>query len=63
MNYQDELELIIRGCYPVLTIISNKETHVLDIAVGVAGKRRKKSANGPALQFRNAVHGAARRKN
>jgi hypothetical protein len=44
MNIQDELELLIRGCHPVLTIISNKETWVPDMAEGFADKRSNKSS-------------------
>jgi hypothetical protein len=71
MNYRDQLEQIIRGCYPVLTIISNKETHVPDVADGTARRGRKKSSNGLAAtgtsrtspRRRDAVHGGASRKN
>ncbi len=42
MNFQDELELLIRARYPILNIISNEETRVRDAVVHVANKRRKK---------------------
>jgi ATP-dependent 26S proteasome regulatory subunit len=42
VNFQDELELLIRARYPVLYIISNEETRVRDAVVEVANKRRKK---------------------
>ena len=42
MNFQDELELLIRARYPVLNIISNEETRVRDVVVEVANKRHKK---------------------
>ena len=43
MNFRDELEWLIRVRYPVLTIISNKETRVPGVVVAVANKRRKKA--------------------
>jgi hypothetical protein len=45
MNLQDELELLIRAHYPILTIISNKVTWVPSAAIKAASKRRKKPSS------------------
>jgi hypothetical protein len=45
VNFQDELESLIRSHYPVLTIISDKETRSWDMALRITNKRRKKSSN------------------
>jgi hypothetical protein len=42
VNFQDELELLVRARYPVLNIISNEETRVRDSVVEIATKRKKK---------------------
>ena len=42
MNFQDELELLIRARYPVINIVSNEETRVRNDVVEAANKRRKK---------------------
>jgi hypothetical protein len=42
VNFNDELELLIRARYPVIYIISTEERRVVDAVVEVATKRRKK---------------------
>jgi hypothetical protein len=42
MNFDAELELLIRARYPILYIISSEETRVQNVVVEVAGRRRKK---------------------
>jgi hypothetical protein len=70
MNFHDELELLIRAGYPVLTIISNKQTQVRDVTVEAANKRRKTSSSraeathaSTVLSQPDSVHGVAKRKN
>jgi hypothetical protein len=69
MNFHDELELLIRVGYPVLTIISNKDTRSGAAAIEVAAKRRKRSSSGAAATLTStsalpepgSVQGAAKR--
>src|SRR5665213_347184 len=42
MNFDAELELLIRARYPILYIISSEETRAQNVVLEVAGKRRKK---------------------
>jgi ATP-dependent 26S proteasome regulatory subunit len=42
MNFQDELELLIRARYPILYVISGEETRVQSAINDAAAKRRKK---------------------
>ena len=42
MNFQTELEILIRARYPILYIITSEEMRVQNVVVGVAQKRRKK---------------------
>jgi ATP-dependent 26S proteasome regulatory subunit len=42
MNFQAELETLIRARYPILYIISNEETRVQQLVVEIARKRQKK---------------------
>ncbi|HEX3720489.1 MAG TPA: AAA family ATPase [Verrucomicrobiae bacterium] len=42
MNFQDELELLIRARYPVLYIVSSEEMRLRDAVMDVANKRKKK---------------------
>ena len=71
MNFREELEFLIRARYPVLTIISNKPAWIPDVAVEIAGKRRKKSSKGAGeirtststLRQADTAQGATRRKN
>ena len=63
MNYHDELNLLIRSCHPVLTIISNKETAAATTGAGAFsrwGAPFLDSANAPR---RNGVFKPARRRN
>ncbi len=43
MNFQTELELLIRARYPILYIISSEELRVQAEVVEIAGKRQKKA--------------------
>ncbi len=42
MNFQTELETLIRARYPILYIISNEEMRVQNVVVEIAQKRQKK---------------------
>jgi ATP-dependent 26S proteasome regulatory subunit len=42
MNFDAELELLIRARYPILYIISSEETRAQNVVLEVAGRRRKK---------------------
>jgi SpoVK/Ycf46/Vps4 family AAA+-type ATPase len=42
MNFQAELETLIRARYPILYIVSSEELRALDVIVEVARKRQKK---------------------
>jgi ATP-dependent 26S proteasome regulatory subunit len=42
MNFDAELELLIRARYPILYIISSEETRAQNVVLEVANKRRKK---------------------
>src|SRR6516162_7860046 len=42
MNFQTELETLIRARYPILYIISSEELRVTNLAVEIAKKRQKK---------------------
>ena len=71
MNFHEELELLIRVGYPVLSIISSKQTWDLKAAVEFANKRRittsREAATPTSTYLRHqpsdTVQGAARRKN
>lgn len=72
MNFKDELEMLVRTGYPVLTIISNKQTCDPGFAVKVANKRRNYCLPGATgtpgstysqYQSSDAVEGAARQRN
>jgi hypothetical protein len=43
MNFQTELETLIRARYPILYIISSEELRVTNLAIEVAKKRQKKA--------------------
>src|SRR6516225_10489622 len=43
MNFQTELETLIRARYPILYIISSEELRVTNLAVEIAKKRQKKA--------------------
>lgn len=42
MNFQNELETLIRARYPIIYIISSEETRVQNVVVEIAQKRQKK---------------------
>jgi len=42
MNFQAELELLVRARYPILYVISSEETRAQEAVMAVAGQRRKK---------------------
>lgn len=42
MNFQAELETLIRARYPILYILSSEETRVQDLIMDIAAKRQKK---------------------
>ena len=42
MNFQDELETLIRARYPILYIVSSEEMRVQELVVEIAKKRQKK---------------------
>src|SRR6266568_3147392 len=42
MNFQTELETLIRARYPILYVISNEEMRVQNVVVEIAQKRQKK---------------------
>src|SRR5215475_14431140 len=42
MNFQDELETLIRARYPILYILSSEETRVQSMILDIASKRQKK---------------------
>jgi ATP-dependent 26S proteasome regulatory subunit len=42
MNFQTELETLIRARYPILYVISNEEMRVQNVVVEIAAKRQKK---------------------
>ena len=42
MNFQTEIETLIRARYPILYIITSEETRVQNLVVEIAGKRQKK---------------------
>ena len=42
MNFDAELELLIRARYPILYVISSEETRVQNVVVEIANKRHKK---------------------
>ena len=42
MNFQTEIETLIRARYPILYIISSEETRVQDLLVDLARRRQKK---------------------
>jgi ATP-dependent 26S proteasome regulatory subunit len=42
MNFQSEIETLIRARYPLLYIITNEETRVQNLLVEIAAKRQKK---------------------
>ena len=42
MNFQNELETLIRARYPILYIVSSEEMRVQDLVVEIAKKRQKK---------------------
>ncbi len=42
MNFEAELELLIRARYPILYVISSEETRVQNVVVEVANRRHKK---------------------
>ncbi len=42
MNFQTELETLIRARYPILYILSSEETRVQDLVMDIARKRQKK---------------------
>jgi hypothetical protein len=71
MNLRDELEWLIRARYPVLSIISNKETRTWGAVAEIAGERRKKYSNGQggtpastgAPHHQHSVQGPSSRKN
>src|SRR3989449_2648246 len=42
MNFQTELETLIRARYPILYVITSEETRVQNILVEIAAKRQKK---------------------
>lgn len=42
MNFQTEIETLIRARYPILYIISSEETRVQNVIVEIAAKRQKK---------------------
>jgi hypothetical protein len=42
MNFQAELETLIRARYPILYIVSSEELRALDVIVETARKRQKK---------------------
>src|SRR5437899_5990430 len=42
MNFQSELETLIRARYPILYIISNEEMRVQQLVLDIARKRQKK---------------------
>ena len=42
MNFQTEIETLIRARYPILYIITNEEMRVQNLLVEIAAKRQKK---------------------
>ncbi|HEV2454831.1 MAG TPA: AAA family ATPase [Verrucomicrobiae bacterium] len=42
MNFQDELETLVRARYPILYVLSSEETRVQNIVLDIASKRQKK---------------------
>src|SRR2546426_10232970 len=42
MNFQTELETLIRARYPILYILSSEETRVQSLVMDIAQKRQKK---------------------
>ena len=42
MNFQQELETLIRARYPILYIVTSEETRVQNLIVPIAAKRQKK---------------------
>jgi hypothetical protein len=42
MNFENELETLIRARYPILYIVTSEETRALGVVVGVASRRQKK---------------------
>src|SRR5258706_12293734 len=42
MNFQQELETLIRARYPILIVVTSEETRVQNAIVTVAGRRQKK---------------------
>ncbi len=46
MNFQQELETLIRARYPILYVVTSEETRVQNLIVPIATKRQKKSLNG-----------------
>ena len=42
MNFQTELETLIRARYPILYVISSEEMRVQNVIVDIAKKRQKK---------------------
>src|SRR5437763_7378640 len=43
MNFQTEIETLIRARYPILYIISSEEMRVQHLVLEIAGKRQKKA--------------------
>ncbi len=42
MNFQTEIETLIRARYPIIYIITSEETRVQNLLVEIAAKRQKK---------------------
>ena len=42
MNFQAEIETLIRARYPIIYIITSEETRVQNLLVEIAAKRQKK---------------------
>jgi len=42
MNFQDEIEILIRARYPILYVITSEETRVQNLLVEIATRRKKK---------------------
>ncbi len=42
MNFQQELETLIRARYPILYVVTSEETRVQNVIVAIANKRQKK---------------------
>ena len=42
MNFQTEIETLIRARYPILYLITNEEMRVQNLLVEIAAKRQKK---------------------